>query len=632
MGAYHPVWREVILPFLNDQRGIDQLWCCTSLFHNHILQRVTDLICYARPTDIPVKKKGIYPSYINQMTGLRNLYVKFYPRIKEMWENKGTREQGPFTFDELYSRSIPLTITRFDSELSIHFKLFQYPPSLTNLNEFISTTILNWLARVPNLTLGIHVKAALLTLHNLSPDYIVTKESRAYPPAYLKYQYISEIHINDLTNLMAVLTSSFPNYDTRGLIARFTEGITNLKTNGADNQLLMRSWHQDTVEGLYRTIYQLLPNLRVLKEMDPIVPFIPASLKSYSMYTIPADQNYRIPYMHNVRVLNVPWTTISNHDLSSLTSLTELMLQGRQSGITPQVFKDLIAALPKNLTSFGTANMYYYSNAKQYWTPEVIRSLPRGLLQWTISGPQELKELHWREVPPQLKEIRNYGGGQVLFSASIAIILPSSLTVLSLLITEASYNTQMIASLLQHFNVLRSLFINIEINTERDVQWVLPATLEKFSVITRESRGDLNIGQLFSQITWTPVIRTITVIANNKSVNITGDWNLPPRLETLQLVNVDIFNLPHHWPIGLRLFKLHKNSFKIEKVGGSVTNVIWPDIERMKYYMPDPSWSSVVYEGIPEPHIATNLLLMKGQNGRPVVLSNNSLQYMTTMI
>lgn len=626
LGAYHPAWRDSIIPFLKDQDVLDQLWCCTHIFHHTILTKVMDLICYARPVDLPNKKKGIYPSYISKMTGLRTLYVTRYPRIR-------IYHYGFCIYhcDEIFSEKIPPTLIYFDVDSSIlksaNLMLFLNAHFIPHAGTGAASSIspFDWLDKFPDITIGDGLKHTFSKTPKLHPTNIadsIKALSAPFPPWFLKYQFVSSISITDFTKIMDALTLLSSQYDISSLIERFTTGIKALTND-----------QEDPTPGVYHTVYHLLPNL---EEITGVVPSFPLQLTRYTVNRSP-DIFHKISLPHHVKDLTIVWNLVETSDLSMLSNLTRLQLIGGDKvydsipavgacHATPEQFKELIFALPQGLTSLSILNveskMYRRPN---YWTVDVLQALPRGLLELCANHGDAFKsKQHYQALPPGLTSINLTSEA---FEPQNGLLLPKGLktVVLGVEISRESVHALELIPILRHFTSIVNLTLKVgSTSLDRTISWVFPSTVENFTIKVctgywYSSNTEVNLSEFLSMIVWSSAIRSIEVQnsmpASAGEVSLANPWNLPSHLEKLSLSNIIIKELPYQWPTGLQKFTTFNSRTKIFDIMEEI-NKVWPDIHTMKQYMPDPKWCYITYNGVGTIQGSTvDVQLVPGEDG-----------------
>lgn len=142
---YYIAFKEAIIPLLEDQHVIDQLWCASKSLQPSILNNLTSMTCYSRPMDSVIKPKGLYSSYISKMRSLTSLTVYFEPSLRYSHDNHVSHQaQGT----EVFSRHIPMTLTSFE--------VLIYDIGWDNRNDHLMhlVHIFQWLDRFPNILLG----------------------------------------------------------------------------------------------------------------------------------------------------------------------------------------------------------------------------------------------------------------------------------------------------------------------------------------------------------------------------------------------------------------------------------------------------------------------------------------------
>lgn len=601
-GVNHPAWREAIIPFLKQQPMIDQLWCCSPYFHNTILSKVTHLTCYVRPQDLPTKKQGIYPSYIGRMTNLRSLFVTLYPRIKEMWESSSEKLVSPHA---IFRENLPLTINWFECDCWIFSTL---PGSQADSVE-MGHLIFSWLERFSNITIGDHIKSSLAKV--FTPDYLVALQS---PPAYLKFQFITAINVIQYTQLVSLM-QRYQFHDLIGLITIFSQGIKSLITADSDPQVLTISWGQETPQQTYQLLYQFLPNL---EEIQGPVPVLPDKLLRYYMKV----SDISLPYVHLLQVLSVPWRAITVSLLKSLTELKSLtlladlnltvtLLTNPNLIITVEHFSNLIDALPKSLRSLAVDRIF--PNVSDYWTIDIVASLPRGLLTLQAYGTTRFDTEKIKVLPPHLEELRDFPIQHMIsYITSKAVLLPPTLRSISIVGSDTS-DIRKMTSLFQHFTQLRTLEINSSVRISTEIEWILPNTLENFTLVLRDKVViPFYLNRWFRKITWPSSLTSINITATiHGSTNLSSEWYLPESLEKLSITGVVISNLPYRWPAKLRLIEFTNVTTNDFVINEPFTE--WPDIDRMKYYLPDPRWCSII-SGVNKKYT-----MKIGHDGRPTI-------------
>lgn len=62
-----------------------------------------------------IKSRGIYPTYIGQMNNLQCVLVDIELRLLTTWD---TYTKNQYTYDELFSEVLSLSLTRFETSIT----------------------------------------------------------------------------------------------------------------------------------------------------------------------------------------------------------------------------------------------------------------------------------------------------------------------------------------------------------------------------------------------------------------------------------------------------------------------------------------------------------------------------------
>lgn len=655
------VWREVLIPFLDDQRSLDQLWCSSKTLQFVILNKLRDITCFCRPMDAVIKKRGIYPSYIGSIRSLHSVVVKLEPRLEETW-NTFTSTQC--TAAELFSTQIPLTVERFDCHLW-HISwtgMDQDANPLTHAQQ--RAYVSRWLSRFPNITLSRRPQNYVSNV--LYSDINTVVEPANLPD--LRFQYITHISIVDAATILAHL---YWTPDQR-LIAGFVEGVIELgNVNSATleqaNQLIgslvggipglsglpttARTLNYDdgseeevTVHNLgCGTLRQLFPNLQ---GMWGNAPCIPNGLRTYnSMGGRSRTPVLEVPALPaSLTLLVTTWNLLDPQRLKAPNNLTELYLKrSQQQQVTSPIpvdrFSQLVKVLPATLKIFRVElgldpqAGHHPGQILSYWTVENIAALPRALKtlkcvpsEWKVPGDQAITE-RIAALPPALTDLSLPLG--YMLDPSELVLLPASL---SSVIMEVNRQTALLVDqTIKHFRTLQVLDVRVTLNEPFEFPDIsLPPTLMTL---------DINISDPFNKgwtvplqrIMWPDKMDAISIRVDEGGLRINGltnadvtieQWSFPRQLTSLTLDDVVITQLPYIWPLGLRNFTCFGQHTQ-STVSDSALSKVWPDFARKVHYMPHSTVCSIGYiEEINEEPVEQHTIMIHPHpgNGRPYLV------------
>lgn len=595
-GAYHPAWREVIFPFLSDQRDIDQLWCSSKIFHSVILQRVRNFVCNVFPMDTPIRKAGVYPSYIKDMTGLRALTVRLYPRLIDTWRKFVGSIKVYYT--ELLSDRVPRSVTMVDVMIPLDQCIMWM--GMNNIEK--ATKIFQWLDTFPAVRIGTEFKR-LLNSALLSGMV----ESR-----WSKYQYINRIEIDRLLLLLGraihptdpffagITTLVVPNKTRHQVDRKLPETINNY----------ILAWDMEGGNP-YVLLYQLLPNLR---EITGYVPILPRNITVYKVRG--QDLNFNpIPKVNfqgypMLQFLEVPWYLLDLDTSPLPNSLTKLAINdsptplGVSTRISRRELTILLKILPRTLKEL---HIYFLNSVQDnpgyhlFWTPEEIQLLPAVLHSFTCNNPIIIDSVRKLEqenaeiinaLPQTLTKLDGFDIKNIHYS--LLPLLPPTITVITISDIYSQYvpiplRFDKLASIISHFTQLSELNLILDPATLQDqenVPIVLPQTLKIISIDIADPlnyRSKVNKVYLpLDKIVWPHHMERVSISCVTHEIQLhINSWNLPHSVDVLEIVDIYIDLLPQRLPHGLRSFR-----FDISDTPENSHNIT---MERLVAYLPPPS-------------------------------------------
>ena len=609
-GAHHPAWRELIIPFLDDQQQLDQLYCSSKYLQQLIPIVLSHITCWCRPIDSVVKTAGIYPSYIRQMTKLRSLTVLLDPHLKYTWRDYTNVEARAH---EIFSDLIPLTLQYFETDVN----LITWEVLKSSYLPTPITQTFTWLDRFPNITIGPQFKGYLSKRIPTNNNVIIEH------PQWLRHQFITSVSVSKLKQLVEDLDQSGKDV----WISTLNKGITHVRTDRFDPTTLALEPADDPDI----RIYQELPNL---EEITGFTRYLPLGIRKYvaaghGLSTYPLLS--KLP--QSLESLWIPWHMLNFEQLQFSSNLTELNITSPYTNgpyITVEQFNTLIKLLPPRLRSLSLENLYPPYQVAHYWPIENILALPRVLdsfycvpytWSWETLVPEYTTAL-LKALPQYLTRIslfdKTQSTSQHLDHTHI-MSLPSSLTRVILDVNHVT--AAMLANNIRHFHSLKILYLDIDLSQPFFFpNIILQATVEKlFITVTDPGSNDWSIP--LQDIEWPEEMTEVAIKVNTRTtavqimpnINISV-WNLPRTLMILSIFN--IADLPFSWPEGLRSFLTSYNGDVENK---DPISKVWPDISRMLYYFPHPSicHSEVIATSTVTRRSTQNFITTDPSTGRP---------------
>lgn len=578
MSQLHPAWREVIIPFLHDQRHLDQLWCSSKSFHQMILQRVPQVTALACPMNTPIRKKSFYPSYIKNMTGLRSLSIIIYPRLRSTW-----RDYPGIHESDILSDDIPLEIKHFDCDLSIISK-YKDRGSEATIKNLFTIRLFKWLDRFSSLILGDTIRSTMTRVTNILDMNYSGELLEA-----MKYHYIRDINLV----LLVVLMNSLSKQNV--YIASLLEGITSITLTGAGKIISpdlieiprVKEGGGSVIINL-SSLWEILPNL---KSINGGISSIPSKVNSYRVIGNVADMDLRNSYQ--LQSLTIKWIALESNNLYLPPKLTYLSIDDYwDHEFTVEgwnKFKTALPAFPSTLI-----NLHIHSNAEQcYWKAQDIAALPRGLRAFSCRnfelGSESLSDdiISLSLLPPQL---RVFDVPARITRRDHLLALPTTLEYV-LVEVDNPLQWQDVSQIFLHFSQLVSLNLQIKYHQDGGELFppiVLPQTLRRLDIVVEVIK---TVIIPLCMITWPEAMDHIGITGPETGKDIyvhIHQWHLPQRLEILYLNNVQVHSFPSQWPQGLRNYS--SNIYYADLLPKD-DNLCWPEQELREKgkYLPDSS-------------------------------------------
>ena len=589
--AYHPAWREVIIPFLDDQRKLDQLWCSSKALHQPILA-VKHFTSWCRPMNSPIKNRGIYPSYLSRMNNLRSLTVKLEPRLEPTWLGYEPEQCRAF---ELFSDSIPTTVTTFETRVTI--------VNWGTLDKQQQRDMLKaWLDRFPDIELGKEMKRYIYRM--MVDIFTVGSEDDMGVIAdnldWLRYQYITTINIPNLKKLLPLLEEK---HDDE-LTTLFTTGIVDIRVRNDPRGIggIGRMDFTEADDPYITFLYHTLPNLR---RIFGYVSHLPSGLRTFQVSGLDSLQTQSIPALpDSLDTLVIPWNILDFDRLWLPRNLAEFHITSvwgvmQPSHITIENFTRLIATLPPTLEVLRISDLYPSEVTLDYWPLENIRALPRMLKvlycspeKWTVPGEQVANIVRLQALPQHLSELSlpnayigiNYGLDPVELMQ-----LPPRLKNIVLTIDPEHIST--FTPNILHFIQLDTLTLIINLPSDSPFPIInLPANLKNL-ILYIIKLGSEGLSVPLHLIRWPERMDAIKIdvqsdlqsdaVLEEGEYFTISHWHLPKYLSELNLEGVGVRVLPTSWPEGFNTFTCDITDYL------SGISEVWPDIERMAYYLPN---------------------------------------------
>lgn len=598
------VWNEVLIPSFSDQRVLDQLWCADKVLQTIITRKLKVMDCWCRPMDAIIKPRGIYPSYIAQLTSLKLLTVDIEPRLKSIWT---TFVDSPCRYDELFSDKLPLTLEYFETRLGSVF--------WDKAKIYRDKYVFRWLDRFKRIIIGPDMKMFVKDLQGLSITNISKLEIKDL--VQLRYQYVTKTNLVNASEILAKLTI----FDDIELITKFLAGITTLFDVTLDSlqrssvifsklseiQLTMLRNSTDDIIGphgiLCSNLSRLFPNLRELtgnipckvngiveyliddshvSSADPRVPL--TQLLSESLQVLP----------ESLQVLRCSQHILEVEQLQLPRNLTELYIRSNylyqaNNAVTITQFNQLVRALPSTMKTINFMWLFDPGAIFDYWTVENVAALPRGLqtmrwlpFEWNIPAHQDISDLI-SSLPPTLTDLSL---PQNLLPTQF-LLLPKTLKSISLTIDAGT--SALINAVVNRFTQLMQLTVNVTLSEHLLFpSLTLPDTLKNF-YMTIDTPRNLAWEVPLAAITWPTNMEKIHLDVQEDGISVSDEhanivisqWHLPQELTDLVINYISITSLPDVWPVGLRDFTCTHVDDKV-----SALSMMWPDIGRKMYYMP----------------------------------------------
>lgn len=638
------VWNEVLIPFFSDQRVLDQLWCTNRTMQTIMISNIKNIRCWCRPMDAIIKPRGIYPSYITQLVKLQSITVAVEPRLRNTWK---TFVRDESTFNELYPNSLPLTLRYFDTSIdsftwkdpnNTYDKMrAALPPtergdpahlnriireSIRQVENNMRDAIFQWLDRFDNIVLGPKLKGYLSNEREdgaTVASYLTDNFNGNI--TYLRYQYITKISLWRVGEILYGLAMS----GNAELLRAFLNGITALSdvepytmkltdikiTELPHTSLEYLSLNTQGIIGSHgiqwTALRRLFPNLNEISAKS-IKISVPDGIVSY---IFEADAHNNLVRSNNpsitlsnlpnsVLIVQCPWNRLPSEIVQLPKMLTELHIHSMSvnhdaAGLSK--FNQLVKALPESMKILdlrfvepGRRSAKEF--AIDYWISGNVALLPRGLHIMNWLPPQYV--IHWggriksqdidniiNTLPPGLTSMsmpRN------LLPYNVSL-LPKSLTTISLAMFKGCGDLINVnVSLFTHLRIMTIEVVLPDVSLFPSIN--LPDTLEKFTIVVDSS---INPGWKvpLTSIVWPASMELVKIrgIYGRDSDVMISQWHLPKQLAKLVVKYVTITELPYVWPTDLRKFKCVTTA--ADNKFGPILPVVWPDIERKIYYLPN---------------------------------------------
>ena len=598
--APHPAWRTAIIPFLNDQQLVDQLWCSSKQLQPVIRSSITKLTCWCRPMDTPVKRRGIYPSYISQLTALKTLTVKILPRLNLTWGNKLMYQCMD---DELFFPNLPSSVRYFDTDVRtiglspkqvITEDQEQEHDSRDGISDGISdeldnilSRMMSWLVRYPNITIGKTFRKCMVETYQLTEHWTEGK---------------------DLVLLMCVCPSHLTNEEAQ-LIYRALEDrpyLSQLLQIIVNTVTTITVWNNGDEVWKLPQLYHNVSDLRQANGKPLRV--LPSSLHSYRWTG--EREGYKLKYLTAIPdTLTALDLTI--RDPVDFTHLLKLRLPERLrslklyfhyvyrshydvDAICMEEFHQLLRSLPATLTHLNLRSNSNTDviNSSDYYPVELVQALPRGLLyfncdliSYCLYNPM-IDQDTAAALPPSLTVLNSAH----YYSTYLTVLFPRTLRKIRVNV-DSLVTLSELGRVVQCFPNLSDLRIQLELEelkVSAFPQLVLPKSLKKFSVQCGEPKNvfEGTITLPLEQIVWPDQMNSVNIKAGSwrSSVSVT-QWSLPRRLASLYMEDVIVGQLPIHWPLGLR--RITAFTHLSSKSSRELVSEAWPNIEEMGRYLPD---------------------------------------------
>lgn len=607
----HPAWNEVIIPFLDHQCSVDQLWCASKQLHRSILQRISSLTCYICPTDSPLKKRGIYPSYLAHMTGLRDLKVMIHPRLIRIHQANNVCEirsqqrlsQGnnyvPLLrkssyschYTELLCDDLPLSLKRFDLLVGLEDIDFM-DIDAGMMIEPTHKLIFDWLDRFQEIRIGENLMSSLV--HTLN---IIRVHCRGMNLEAIKHQYITSINVEELCRLLYLLK------DNHKLTDLLLDGITHIALPSSElamtndnitciEAILLRRYgeQQDKIFNCYKLLYQLLPNLTSILGCTP---FLPSGCHTYNYIS---KSNAMLPTL-----VSAPLRCLRASSLAMFLSpnirfpptLTSISIYDEGQGLVAfsmslddDPLLQLLLSLPKTLLKL---DLWWNGQRKVTWNRERIRALPRSLVEFNCAN---FHSEYIEELPPGLTYL-NSGNFETL-KISQLLRLPRTFKMVN--ITVSDIEDIRFPQCISHFTQLTKIVLSMVGWSNRNFpKIVFPESLESavirwpqpflydFDTLEKECAIPL------TAITWPSKMKHLNLDARRSPVTLWVDnWNLPQYLEELIISNIFVGSLANSLPRGLNSFQYNIKGYMQSKID-KLTAEHWPTCTDDLALFPHPS-------------------------------------------
>ena len=623
--AYHPAWRTVILPYLEDQKLIDQLYCSSKVLQGTILTVTEEMLCWCRPMDSVIKNKGIYPSYISSMSKLRSVKVKLEPRLEHTWK---TYVDTQCDVDQLCSNELPVTLEYFENEL----KVLDWQGLVTPRQRL--TKLVNCLDRFPNIAIGVQLKSYMV-----SQSYIIESNAAATPstalrprtidqhPEWLRYQYITKINLEELRYILAMLIK----HGDPKLTANFAAGVNALDLGSTSAITEAVEFTQlAAASDPYVALYDLLPNLTEIVGNAAQLPNGLTRFIAHNFYT--PDLSVLPPLPSTLTTLSTPSSMINSSVPWILPSTLTALRIGATSGSSPlstTQFTAVIKALPAHLRALTMIDIYSPSEVLMYWNIENILALPRALEEletipylWSVPG-DPLATQRLDALPPKLTNMWiTYDNSTDL---NELLHLPSTLTYIGVVVSRRT--ADLVSEIISHFVQLSKLRLLVDLADPFTFPHIsLPPTLSEFTMLVTNAMA-LSWTVPLIELDWPEKMHSINIqvdideevnVENYPDVNISS-WYLPKQLSRLMLEHVTIEVLPNVWPEGLSSFVC---STMKTNPDGDIVDKVWPDLSSKIYYFPN---STICYSAVEDTSGAdrykTTILKHDKATGRPYLHS-----------
>lgn len=518
-GQDHPAWWTAIIPYIDDRRMLDQLWCASKSFQHHILN-VDNVVCTIFPTTTYTSRLGIYPRYMDRMPNLRHITVQFHPG----WNYKDhSVYHSDVKYHEVFSDiKLPSQqIIRLDIDRAICNKLVW---GIT-----VDSFRLNWLHQLikehPNIVLGPQLKRYVA---DMIQDLPIPELKVEHTETLLQGGHIGSLSTTVLSDIIERYKGSPDALSDK--LALITELVNDVPVD--INTISM--------------IYSMLPRLtRVVGD----VPFLSEQVQSYVL-----NEPVKMPHLPGtVKELNITYRCPNIPELILPSSLTSIRLKTYHLSngihiITPQQFSAIISALPSSLITLMLENpsdkdWRFFSKTSLYWPARVVARLPRGLRTLHCEGLYIIGKDYYNDpsicelLPPSLTDMSLHRNGLSL-NMDLVTLLPIHLTSIDIFLSKVK-DIGNLSKALDRFDNLRELTLQISIKNIRRhkfPQIPLPTSLLRFAIIVPI---DVSWKIPLHAFVW-PLQLEELVITTQSSLICIKRTSIPKTLIPISLTNVKI--------------------------------------------------------------------------------------------